>query len=342
MFRFENHIYFWALLLLPALGAVFYLFRLNRKKLIKKYGEYSLVVKLIPESSGTMAWLKFSVFLTGLFFILIGMANPQIGTKMVEAKSTGVDIVIALDVSNSMLCDDIKPSRLERSKQMIYKLIDKLQGDRIGLIVFAGEPFIQLPMTSDYSAAKMFVNTISTDLMPTQGTAIGSAIDMGVEFFNFAKEKPKALLVITDGENHEDDAIASAKTARESNFFVYTIGMGSVNGGPVPIVNGGQRTGFLQDETGNVVVTKLDAQALEVIATAGGGIFIRSSDSEPDLNQLIQDLAGMQKTDFKDKMFSDYDDKYYYFIGIGILLLMLELLISEKRLKFIKNLKFLE
>jgi Ca-activated chloride channel family protein len=342
MFRFENSIFLWGLLIIPILAGIFYLLRIKRNKLLQKYGDLSLIVKLFPESSNSMAWIKFSFILAGLFFIIIGLANPQIGTKLIEAKSSGVDVIVALDVSNSMLCEDLKPNRLERSKQMLYRLIDKLKGDRIGLIVFAGEPFIQLPMTSDYSAAKMFVNTITTDLMPTQGTAIGSAIDMGVEFFNFEKDKQKALIVITDGENHEDDAIASAKKAKENNFTVFTIGMGSISGGPIPIFSNGNRSGFIKDEEGNVVVTKLNDQALLEIATAGNGKFIRSSDTEPDLSELLKELSGMQKTDFKDKVFSDYDDKYYYFIGFGVLLLILELLISEKKLKFIQRIEFLK
>ena len=228
MFRFENSIFLYTLVLVPAFALLYFLLRNYRKNLLKKYGDISLLNQLMPEVSKYKNVLKISLLLSGLAFLILGIANPQIGTKLENFKREGIDVIIAIDVSNSMKAEDVKPNRLERAKQYVSKLIDKMYNDRIGLIVFAGDAFIQLPLTTDYSAAKLFLSTVDNDLVYNQGTAIGKAIELAMKSFKQEEKKYKALIIITDGENHEDDAISMAGEAAKTGIVIYTIGMGSV------------------------------------------------------------------------------------------------------------------
>ena len=233
MFRFENSVFLYVLVLIPAFALLYFLLRNYRKKLLQKYGDMSLLNHLMPEVSRYKNVIKISLLLSGLAFLILGTANPQIGTKLENFKREGVDVIIAIDVSNSMKAEDVKPNRLERAKQYVSKLIDKMYNDRIGLIVFAGDAFIQLPLTTDYSAAKLFLSTVDCDLVYNQGTAIGKAIELSMKSFKQEEKKYKALIIITDGENHEDDAISIAGEAVKTGIVIYTIGMGSINGAPI-------------------------------------------------------------------------------------------------------------
>jgi Ca-activated chloride channel family protein len=245
--------------------------------------------------------------------------------------------MIALDISNSMLAEDIQPSRLERAKQAISKLVDRLSNDKIGMVVFAGEAFIQLPITTDYASAKMFLSTINTNMIGVQGTAIGSAIEKSIVSFTPESETNKAIIVITDGENHEDDAVEKASQAVEKGIYVHTIGMGLPKGAPIPIkANNGTRE-YKKDQSGNVVVSKLNETMLQQIASAGNGIYIRANNTEVGLNALFDELNKMEKKEFEVESYSDYEDRFQYFIALSIFFLILEFIILNRRNKLFKD-----
>lgn len=331
MFQFANIDYLYALLILPVLG-VFFLIGLNqKKKAIKEFGDAELVKGLAPEMSKVKPWLKFIIAEIALLFIIMGLAGPQFGTKLKEVKREGIELVVALDVSNSMLAEDIAPNRLENAKRAISKLVDRLHNDKIALIVFAGDAFVQLPMTADYTAVKMFLATISPKLVSNQGTAIGAAIDLGIKAFTPGDEKNKALIIITDGENHEGNALELASAASEAGIVVHTIGMGLSKGAPIPVYNKYGQKDYRTDQQGNVVISKLDETMLNKIAVAGGGEYIRANNTKTGLNALFDKLNKMEKTEMEAKVYSEYEEQYQYFIGLGLLLLLIEFFIMFKK-----------
>ncbi len=338
MFRFENPIYLYALTAIALFIALFVVSRIIRKRLLGIYGEQAIISQLFPGVSKYKPAVKLVLASLAFAFLILGIANPQIGTKLEEVKREGVEIMIAVDVSNSMMTEDIKPNRLERTKQALLRLIDNLQSDRIGIVAFAGESFLLLPLTTDYSAAKLLISTISTDLIQTQGTAIGGAISSALGHFSDNPATKKAIIVITDGENHEDNASKAASEAAEKGVVVHTIGMGSVKGGPIPVYAGSRIKGYKKDAEGNPVISKLNAGMLQQIAIEGGGKFTRSVNSDPDLSALIDDLAGMEKTEFESKVFTDYEDRFQYFLALAILFLVIEFFLSEKKNRFISAL----
>lgn len=341
VFRFENIEFLYGLILIPVLAAAFALLRANRKKILKEYAESRFWQTIIPNQSAFKEYFKFVLIVIGLAFLILGAANPQIGTKLEEMKREGVEIVVALDVSNSMLAEDVKPSRLDRAKQFISRLLDKLTGDKIGLVVFAGEAYLQLPMTVDYSAAKLILGAVGTEMIHTQGTAIGRAIELGVDSFPEREEQKqnRVLILITDGENHEDDAIGAAKEAAEQGVIVHAIGIGSSQGGPIPLHSGAPQRGFHKNSQGEIVVSKLNADALNQIAAAGGGEFIQSSGADPNLSGLIDELSKLEKSEYQSKMFADYEDRFQYFIAAAIFFLLAEFAISSRRNKYLSQLK---
>jgi len=342
MVRFEYIDFLYFLVTIPVFVMAFWVFRTMRNRALTKFGDLRLINNLYSDTSDIKPIAKFVLLMTALAFIILGVANLQVGTKIEEAKREGVEVFIALDVSRSMNADDIKPSRLERAKQAISKLIDELQNDRIGMIVFAGDAYLQLPLTTDYSAAKLFLGAITTDIVPKQGTAIGAAINMAIGSFSKDDKLRKALIIISDGENHEDDAIGAASQALSNNIVVHTIGMGSIEGGPIPVYRNGQRVDFARDREGSVIVTKLDPNMLEQIAASGNGKFILASGVDPDLSALLDQIGSMEKKEFSSKLFTDYESRFQYFFGFALLLLLIELFLSEKKNKFISSLKLFE
>jgi len=247
--------------------------------------------------------------------------------------------MIALDVSNSMLSEDIQPNRLEKAKRAIARLTERLSNDKIGLIVFAGKAYTQIPITTDYASAKMFLGSINTEIVPTQGTAIGSAIDLAMSSFSPDLESSKAIIVITDGENHEDDAVEMAKKAAEKKIVVHTIGMGLPQGGPIPIYNAYGQKDFKRDQSGQVVVTKLDEAMLQQIAAAGGGTYIRANNTEVGINNVFDEINKMEKTELESRVYSDYNDQFFYFIVAAFALLVLEFAVMERKNNLFKNIK---
>jgi Ca-activated chloride channel family protein len=340
MFRFEHTDFLWALLLIPALTAVFIWMMMWKKRALKRFGEWTLVQRLLPGLSRSRLITKFVLLMIAYGFLIIGIANPQIGSKLVEGERKGIDIMIALDVSNSMLAEDIKPSRLEMSKQAISKLVDNLGNDRIGIVIFAGNAYMQLPITTDYSAAKMFLTNIDTKIVPTQGTAIGEAIEMSEEAFD-DETHSRAIIVISDGENHEDDALDASKKASEKGIIVYTVGMGLPEGAPIPEYNKyNQMVGYKKDRDGSTVVTKLNEPMLQQIASAGKGVYVRANNSQSGLKTILEEINKLEKTKFESKMFSDYEDRFQYFIAVSLIFLLLELFIFERKSKWLSKINF--
>ncbi len=336
MFRFEHDYILFGLVLIPIVWIIFLLARRNRQKAIKAFGELSVIQQLMPHVSKSKSNWKFILISVGLAFLIIGGAGPQFGSKLEEVKREGIEIIIALDVSNSMLAEDIKPNRLERAKQAISRLVEKLQDDRIGLIVFAGDAYIQIPITSDYISAKMFLETINTDIVPKQGTAIGSAIELGIRSFSPNTDASKVLVIITDGENHEDDAVKAAEAAAEKGISVYTIGMGSPNGSPIPVYSGSGKS-YRKDNQGNTVISKLDEETLSKVAIAGNGNYILASNSNVGLNKMFDELKELETAEFDSKVYTEYEDRFQYMIGFAFLLLLIEVFTTERKSRWLGN-----
>jgi len=271
-----------------------------------------------------------------LTFITTALAQPQFGSKLLTSKRKGVELIIALDVSNSMMAEDIKPNRLERAKRAIAKLTERLRDDKLGLIVFAGQAYVQLPITTDYVSAKLFLDAINTSIVPVQGTAIGAAIDMSRKSFTPDFKGSKAIIVITDGENHEDDAVGSAKSARKDNIVVHTVGMGLPQGVPIPVGGEGSRD-FLKDKSNNVVITKLDEKMLTEIANAGGGSYIRANNTEVGLNNLFNEIEKMEKTTMDSREYSEYDEQFPLFLSIAFALILLDFMVLDRKNKWLRN-----
>jgi Ca-activated chloride channel family protein len=338
MFRLANPEYIYALLLIPALIAFFWYSRIQRRKALAQFGQKEIISVLMPNVSPSRPILKFLIMMLALASIIIGISRPQFGSKLRTEKRKGIELIIALDVSNSMMAEDIQPNRLERAKRAISQLVDKLSNDKIGLIVFAGDAYTQLPITADYVSAKLFLNSVGPNMVPSQGTAIGAAIELGVKSFNPQFVGNKAMIIITDGENHEDDAVSAAKKASDQGIIIYTIGMGSPQGGPIPDPANGPRS-FRKDRQGNTIVTKLDEGMLQKIAEAGKGAYVRANNAQVGLNNLFDEINKMEKSELETQAYADYDDKFQYFIGLGIFLILLDFLILERRNKYLKNFK---
>ena len=334
MYRLENIEYLYALGVIPLLVLIYVLNRAWRKNALKKFGEMDILTFMMPDVSNVKPIQKFLLFLCAIFFLIVGLINPQMGSKLEEVKREGSDIIICLDVSNSMKAEDFKPNRLEKAKQAIEKLIDKLNNDRLGIIVFAGEAYVQLPITTDYAAAKLFLENIDCDAVQAQGTVISSAIETAEQSFGTEEGKNKAIIVISDGESHDDDAIAAAHAAAEKGTVIHTIGIGSPEGSPIPIYKNKVQTGFRKDREGNTVVTKLNEGALEEIAAAGNGVYIRASQGEIGLLSLQERIGKMEKKTFDSKMYTDYEDWFWLFISIALFLLILESVLTTRTSKW--------
>ena len=326
MLNFAQAQYLLLLLLIPLFYILFIVAGYLRKRRIRKFGNEKMVSQLMPSYSRAKGWTRFLLFTTAFFFFVIGLSRPQIGAKLKEQEIKGVEIMIALDVSNSMLAEDYSPNRLERAKLAISRLVDKLRDDRIGMIVYAGSSFVQLPVTTDYVSAKMFLNSISTSSVPTQGTAIGDAINTALRSFSTQSEKSRAIIIITDGENHEDDPVAAARQAAEMGVRVFTIGVGSPEGKPIPMDGG-----LLKDKDGNIVVSRLDENVLKEIASVGNGAYVRAGNSEFGLAPIVDSIKKMDEEKFSSVVFEEYDEQFMYFFAIAAFFLIIEMLVGQRR-----------
>ena len=341
MFRFAHPEYLYILIVIPVIALINLILTNRRKKALNEFGDYELLENLMPDVSDSRPVIKFYLLLLAMTIIIFMIAQPQFGSKLETVKRKGIELVIALDVSNSMNATDIEPNRLERAKQAIARLVDKLNNDKIGIIVFAGQAYTQLPITTDYPSAKMFLNTINTGIVPTQGTAIGAAINRAAASFSQQDNINRAIIVITDGENHEDNAVEAASRAYEKGIRVFTVGMGLPQGSPIP-VKPGNNSEFLKDKEGNVVISKLDEKTLQQIALVANGSYIPANNIRNGIDKLIDDLGELKKSEIESKIYTDYDDQFPYLAAIVLVLLLIEIIILERKNRLLKNIKLFE
>ena len=342
MYRFENPDILYALLALPVFAILFFLYLSWRKKKLKVFVDHNLRDSIIPLYPKHKLLSKYILFSLAFALFVLALANPQIGSKLQEVKREGIELMVALDLSNSMLAEDFSPNRLEKAKRSISKLVDRLHADRIGIVVFGGEAYVQLPLTSDYAAAKLFLRTVNTDIIPTQGTAIGEAIELSQSSFDEKSKAGKAIIVITDGENHEGDVMPAVEEAVAKGTKIFTVGMGSTKGVPIPVYRGGRRVDYRKDRDGNSVVTRLNEDMLREIAAAGNGMYIRATNSGTGLDIIMDELHDMDKAEYGSKIFTDYEDRFQYPLVLGLLFLILEFFISEKRNRWLMDLKLFD
>ena len=340
MFRFANPQFLYLLIVVPLLVSMFIYVTYQQKKRLRAFGNPDLLRRLMPNASVIRPQLKFYTLITILLLMIVALARPQFGSKLQTAKKEGVEAMIVLDVSNSMMAQDVQPNRLERSKLILSKLIDDMVDDKTGLIVFAGDAFVQLPITSDNVSAKMFLSSITPGLVPRQGTAIGSAIDLAIRSFGPKEsEAGRTIILITDGENHEDDAIGAAKLAKENGITVHVIGMGTPEGTPIP-VNG--TMSFRKDKAGNVVITKLNEGMCRQIAEAGSGIYVRADNTNTALKALSGQISEMQKGNLEIKSYAEYDEKFFIFVWIALFLLIIEFYLFNRQNKALNKIKWFD
>jgi Ca-activated chloride channel homolog len=336
LFRFAHIYYFYLLAIIPLYAGLLVMFLLWKRKTLSEYGDWSVIKRLMPDYSIGKSILKFILVTVALISLIFALADPQTGSRLEKVKRKGIDLMICLDVSNSMMAQDIKPNRLERAKQSIVRLIDNLEGDRLGIIVFAGKAYTQLPITTDYAAAKMFTASINTGIVPTQGTAIGEAIELATNSFGESKHN-RAIVVITDGEDHEGNVLEQADAAVKKNITIYAIGMGLPEGTPIPVYNGNVQTGYKKDRDGQTIMSKLDETLLQRLASVGKGMYVRATTSETGLNKIFDDISKIEKTEIEEKQFSDYEDRFQYFVAISLFLLILDLFVFERKTQWMKR-----
>ena len=336
MFRFAHPEFLYLLFVLPVL-AVFYLYTIIwKRRAVKRYGNPELLKELMPDVSPKRQHLKFWLTWGAIAAMIVVIAGPQFGTKLETVKRQGVEIMVCLDISNSMLAEDVAPNRLDKAKQMLARLTDGFKNDKVGLIVFAGDAFTQLPITSDYISAKMFLSSINPEMISTQGTAIGAAINLAARSFTPNEASDKAIIVITDGENHEDDAVGAAKAAAEKGIHVNVVGMGDPKGAPIPLDGG---SNYMKDNAGNVVITKLSEQMAQEIAAAGNGMFVRADNTNSALKALQGEIEKMNKTEMDSKVYSEYDEQFQVFAWLALILLVIDVLTLDRKNRIYRRIK---
>lgn len=338
MFRFGEPTCLYLLLILPVL-IIFYLYsNYYRRKRLKKYGDPELLNQLMPDVSMHRMNLKFWLTFFAITMIIFVLARPQFGSKMDTVKRSGIETVIALDISNSMLAEDVQPNRLDKSKKLVSKLVDSFTNDKVGMIVFAGQAFTQLPITSDYISAKMFLDAINPSLIASQGTDIGGAINLAMRSFTPKEDVGRAIIIITDGENHEGGVEEAAKAAAEKGVQVFVLGVGSPEGSPIPLENG-RFNDFRKDKEGNVIVTKLNEQMCQAIAKAGNGMYIRVDNSNSSQRILQSEIDKLSKADVETTVFTEFDEQFMVIAWIALIALVIEILVLERKNPLFKNLR---
>ena len=338
MYQIEEPTYFIYLAIIPAIFVLFLLVLWWKKRTQKQFTNTILIQKLSPEKSTFKSVLKISMICLGLAFLIVSLANPKMGTKLETVKRQGVDIVFALDVSKSMLAEDIAPSRLEKAKQIITKIIDKLGSDRVGIIIYAGNSYPLLPITTDHAAAKMFLQNANPDMVSSQGTAINEAIERAITYFDNEEQTNRFLFIVSDGEDHEENTITLAKEAKKEGIKIYTVGVGTIEGGPIPMRNIGGGISYKKDNKGEVVITKMKEGVLKEIAYEGKGKYINGNRTQEAIDNIEDLLVKAEKSEFETKQFSDYKDQFQWFLGFGILFLIIDVLLLEKKTKWVQKL----
>jgi len=338
VYQLEEKIWFWVLLVIPVLLLLFILLQVWRKSAQRKFADKFLLTKLSPNQSLFKSVLKVIVLSLAFACLAIALVNPKVGTKLETVKREGVDIVFAVDVSKSMLAEDIAPNRLDKSKQLVTQIINNLASDRIGIIAYAGKAFPQLPITTDYAAAKMFLSNMNTDMLSSQGTAINEAINLAKTYFDDEEETNRVLIIISDGEDHSDVAADVAEEASEEGIRIFTIGVGDVKGGPIPIKRNGIVLNYKKDKEGETVITKLNEETLKTIASEANGVYINGRNTNDVVDEIRDILNKMDKTEFEAKQFADFKDQFQWFLSLGIFFLLIDIFLLERKTGWLKKL----
>lgn len=336
MFRFEHPEYLYLLIILPVLFILYIYTMQSKKKALKRFGNMSVIKALMPDISLKRQYLKFWILFACVALFIIIISGPQFGSKMETVKRKGVEVMICLDVSNSMLSTDVSPTRLDKSKQILSKLVDNLKNDKIGLIVFAGEAYVQLPITSDHVSAKMFLSSISPEMVSSQGTNIGAAVNLAMRSFTPSETSDKTIVIITDGENHEGGTIEAVKAAAEKNVKVNVLGVGLPQGAPIPIPG---TNSYFKDKEGNPVITKLNESMCQEIAATGDGMYARADNTNTALKALQSEIDKMNKSEIESRVYSAYDEKYQIFAWILLFLLVIEFFILDRKNRLFRKVK---
>ena len=335
LFRFANIEVLWLLASVPAFAFAYWLYTRHKRRQLEEFGDKELVEQLMPNASRVRPAVKFSILMVALTLLIIAAARPQFGQSERTEKRQGIEAIVALDISNSMLAEDVAPNRLDRAKQMLSKLMDNMVNDKVGLVVFAGDAFVQLPITCDYVSAKMFLNSIKPELIKTQGTAIGAALSTSIRCFGEQSDASRAIILITDGENHEDDAVAVAKRAKEEGIQVLVVGIGKPEGSPIPIAG---TNNFMKDRQGNVVVSRLNEEMCREIAQAGGGIYVRCDNSNTATKAIQKELDKLATQEIETTTYTDYNEQFQSFALIALLLLVIDFFIFNRKNKSLTKL----
>lgn len=330
MFRFENPAFLYLLIIIPVIIVIRFLEMRKRKLKLKKFGDLSLLKQLMPDVSSSRKSLKFWLMVAALALLIVMLARPQMGTKISQEKRKGIEVIISLDISNSMRAEDVVPSRLDKSKMLVENMVDNFTNDKVGLVVFAGDAFIQLPITSDYVSAKMFLQNTDPSLIATQGTDLAGAIELSSKSFTQQDKVGRAILIITDGEDHEGGAIEAAEKARKNGIRVFVLGVGSTKGSPVPDGNGG----YMKDNSGQEVISALNEEMCKQVAQAGGGAYIHVDNTSLAQRQLNDELTKLQKGDISSVVYSEYDEQFQAVGILVLILLIIEMLILERKNPF--------
>ncbi|MBD0779426.1 VWA domain-containing protein [Maribacter sp. ANRC-HE7] len=339
MIQFDEKIYFYLLAIIPVIVVLFIFLQIWKKRTQKKFAESTLLKRLTPEKSNFKSVLKLLFFLLGITFLTLALVNPKIGTKLETVKREGVDIVFAVDVSKSMLAEDIAPNRLEKAKRLVSEIINQLASDRIGIIAYAGQAYPQLPITTDYGAAKMFLQNMNTDMLTSQGTAINEALDLATTYYDDEEQTNRVLFIISDGEDHSEGTTSKAvDEAVEAGIRIYTIGVGKSKGAPIPIKKNGIVESLKKDSRGEVVITKLNETVLQEIANDGDGEYIDGTNTAKAVERIKDILLEMDKTEFEAKQFSEYKDQFQWFLGGAILFLFLDIFVLDRKTKWLQKL----
>lgn len=342
MYELDHPYYFYLLALIPVVVLLYLALILWKKKARKAFGDSELLEQLAPERSTAKPFVKLLLAVLIIASLSVGLVNPKVGTRLETVKREGVDIVFALDVSKSMLAADVRPNRLEKSKQLVSRTLDKLVSDRVGMIIYAGSAYPQLPITTDYSAARLFLKSVDTDIIPSQGTAIADAIDMATGYYDDEEQKNRVLVIITDGENHEEGISEAVEKARDKGIKIFTVGVGTDRGAPIPDMRNGYNVGYKKDRNGEVVVSKLNTDVLRQISKETDGAYINGTNTREVVDFLMESISEMEKKEFEATVFSDYEDQFQWFLGLALLLLILDVFVLERKTQWFKKLGLFE
>ncbi|WP_406685199.1 VWA domain-containing protein [Seonamhaeicola sp. MEBiC1930] len=338
MYQLEEKIWFWTLIIIPVIIVFFLVLQIWKHRAQRKFSDKALLKKLSPNTSLFKSVLKIIVLSLAFLCLTLALVNPKVGTKLETVKREGVDIVFAVDVSKSMLAEDIAPNRLEKSKQLVTQIINNLASDRVGIIAYAGKAFPQLPITTDYASAKMFLQNMNTDMLSSQGTAINEAIKLAKTYFDDEEQTNRVLIIISDGEDHSEEAAAIAEEANEEGIRIFTIGVGDVKGGPIPEKRNGIVLNYKKDSQGETVITRLNEETLMAIAEEANGAYINGKNTNDVVENIRDILSSMDKTEFEAKQFADFKDQFQWFLAFGVFFLLLDIFLLERKTAWLKKL----